>query len=109
MRSFASSSGATKSSQVGRAFTTAFTVERPSEKQLDRGRDVLGLDVREARQAGKIKQRVGSSREAARMQFSSSIAMVIGPTPPGTGVIQPATSFTASKSTSPASLPSGGG
>src|SRR5436189_43910 len=27
--------------------------------------------------------------------------MVIGPTPPGTGVIAPATSFTASKSTSP--------
>ena len=27
------------------------------------------------------------------MQFSSSIAIVIGPTPPGTGVIQPATLF----------------
>ena len=31
----------------------------------------------------------------------SSIAIVIGPTPPGTGVIAEATSFTASKSTSP--------
>lgn len=29
------------------------------------------------------------------------MATVIGPTPPGTGVIQDATSFTASKSTSP--------
>jgi hypothetical protein len=32
--------------------------------------------------------------------------IVIGPTPPGTGVIQPATAFAASKSTSPQSLPS---
>ena len=30
--------------------------------------------------------------------FASSIAIVIGPTPPGTGVIAPATSRTASKS-----------
>src|SRR5262245_63467155 len=36
-----------------------------------------------------------------------SITIVIGPTPLGTGVIIPATSLTASKSTSPASLPSG--
>ena len=33
--------------------------------------------------------------------------MVIGPTPPGTGVIHPATSRADSKSTSPVSLPSG--
>ncbi len=32
------------------------------------------------------------------------MAIVIGPTPPGTGVIQPAMFFTASKSTSPARL-----
>ena len=31
--------------------------------------------------------------------------MVIGPTPPGTGVMNPAFSLTASKSTSPRSLP----
>ena len=37
--------------------------------------------------------------------MSSSIVMVIGPTPPGTGEIQPATSRTAAKSTSPTSLP----
>ena len=35
--------------------------------------------------------------------FASSIAIVIGPTPPGTGVIAPATSLTASNSTSPTS------
>ena len=34
------------------------------------------------------------------------MATVIGPTPPGTGVMLPAISFTAAKSTSPASLPS---
>ena len=33
--------------------------------------------------------------------FESSIAIVIGPTPRGTGVIADATSLTASKSTSP--------
>ena len=44
---------------------------------------------------------------AAVSVFSSSIAMVIGPTPPGTGVIQPARSLAAANSTSPLSLPSG--
>src|SRR5829696_359886 len=38
---------------------------------------------------------------AAFTVFTSSIAIVIGPTPPGTGVIAPATCFAASKSTSP--------
>src|SRR5690606_41124069 len=41
------------------------------------------------------------ARRAASSVFWSSIAIVIGPTPPGTGVIQPAFSRTASKSTSP--------
>ena len=36
------------------------------------------------------------------------MVMVIGPTPPGTGVIQPATARTAAKSTSPHSLPAPG-
>src|SRR2546423_1148065 len=40
---------------------------------------------------------------AARTVFSISIAIVIGPTPPGTGVIFEATSRTDSKSTSPCS------
>ena len=36
--------------------------------------------------------------------LNMSIEIVIGPTPPGTGVIKLAFSLTASKSTSPASL-----
>ena len=36
------------------------------------------------------------------------MAMVIGPTPPGTGVIQPATWLADAKSTSPRSLPASG-
>ena len=59
MRSFASSSGATKSSQVGFALSDAAVAARAiGEQLLDRGRDVLGLDPLELRQAGKIKQRV---------------------------------------------------
>src|ERR1041385_3646680 len=38
---------------------------------------------------------------AARTVFCISIAMVIGPTPPGLGVILPATACTSAKSTSP--------
>src|SRR6218665_1629135 len=45
-------------------------------------------------------------RSVACMVLTSSMVMVIGPTPPGTGVIQPATCLTRSKSTSPQSLPS---
>ena len=41
---------------------------------------------------------------AASSVLPSSIAIVIGPTPPGTGVIAPATSRAASKSTSPHEL-----
>lgn len=36
--------------------------------------------------------------------FTSSMAMVMGPTPPGTGVMYEATSFTSSNFTSPTSL-----
>jgi SAM-dependent methyltransferase len=43
---------------------------------------------------------------AAVSVFCSSIVTVIGPTPPGTGVIAPATSATPSKSTSPTRRPS---
>src|SRR5262249_20796016 len=45
-------------------------------------------------------------RVAACTVLLINTAMVIGPTPPGTGVIQPAISCAAAKSTSPASLPS---
>src|SRR5512137_3175674 len=44
---------------------------------------------------------------AASMVLASSMVMVIGPTPPGTGVICPATARQPAKSTSPHSLPSG--
>src|SRR5207247_2912385 len=40
---------------------------------------------------------------AARTVFCISIAIVIGPTPPGFGVIMPATGWTRAKSTSPTS------
>ena len=43
---------------------------------------------------------------AAVSVFSRSIVIVIGPTPPGTGVIADAFSLTDAKSTSPVSLPS---
>ena len=43
---------------------------------------------------------------AACSVFFISIAMVIGPTPPGTGVMYPAFGSTESKSTSPQSFPS---
>src|SRR5207302_5046049 len=74
------------------------------EQLIQRGGDVLRLQILETGKPGKIQQWVHC--EAARTQFSRRSAIVIGPTPPGTGVIQPATSLTASKSTSPASVPS---
>src|SRR4051812_36073801 len=87
-----------------------------AEQLVDGGRDMLRPELREARQAREIEQRIErfggyvharfTLFAAARAQFSRSIAMVIGPTPPGTGVIQPATGLTAVKSTSPASDPS---
>ena len=44
-------------------------------------------------------------RPAASTVFESSIAMVMGPSPPGTGVIQPARFAASSKPTSPTRLP----
>ena len=44
---------------------------------------------------------------AARNVLASSVAIVIGPTPPGTGEIQPATWLADANSTSPQSTPSG--
>jgi hypothetical protein len=43
---------------------------------------------------------------AASIVLDSSMAMVIGPTPPGTGVIQAARSAAAANATSPQSFPS---
>src|SRR5919201_4734270 len=63
----------------------------------------------EASQAGDVLEGFGVGqdrrRSSARKVFRTSMARVIGPTPPGFGVSQPATSATAG-STSPASLPS---
>ncbi len=39
-----------------------------------------------------VRFAIRQPRSAASMVFTSSIVIVIGPTPPGTGVIQPATS-----------------
>src|SRR5437899_8009224 len=50
--------------------------------------------------------RAESCSSAARSVLASNVAMVIGPTPPGTGVIHDARFFAAAKSTSPQSLPS---
>lgn len=43
----------------------------------------------------------GAALWADRRVFCSKPVMVMGPTPPGTGVIAPATSFASSKATSP--------
>ena len=48
--------------------------------------------------------RAPSCSSAARSVLASSVAIVIGPTPPGTGVIHAARSFAAAKSTSPHEL-----
>ncbi len=50
-----------------------------------------------------LDQPAGTRRRAASSVFCIRQAIVIGPTPPGTGVIALATSLTASKSTSPCS------
>jgi len=61
-----------------------------------RGHPEIGAALR------RIFQAIGAALcEAAFTVFVRSIAMVIGPTPPGTGEIAEAFSFTASKSTSP--------
>ena len=50
--------------------------------------------------------RAVSRNSAARSVLASSVAIVIGPTPPGTGVIHAARSLRRGESTSPQSLPS---
>src|SRR5690606_4112838 len=59
------------------------------------------------RSSGPTRTRGPYRALAACRVLARSMAMVIGPTPPGTGVMAPARSFAASKSTSPTSLPSG--
>ena len=55
----------------------------------------------------RLQTDAASCARRASTVFDSSMVMVIGPTPPGTGVIQAAFSRAESKSTSPHSLPSG--
>ena len=86
----------------------------PSPGRRFRGsrRSTAGADERlrhQTREPGSLRQlRSGARaprhrlRRAARATLASSIVTVMGPTPPGTGVIAPATSRTRSKSTSPA-------
>src|SRR5690606_28530025 len=49
---------------------------------------------------------IPSRRQAATNVLRRSTAIVIGPTPPGTGVIAPAPGLASAKSTSPSNLPS---
>src|SRR5206468_988265 len=105
-----------------------------AEQLVDRGGDVLRPDRSVARQTREIEQRIdgffrvqlaispaeitdfapptqglprpAELRSADITVFSSNIAIVIGPTPPGTGVMHEAVPSTLWKSTSPASLPS---
>src|SRR5207249_4135446 len=107
----------------GRAFT-----RKPSdqgavlgEQLVDCGGDLFRPDRAVARQTGEIEQRIdvhfhrppralsraAAERSADMTVFSSNIAIVMGPTPPGTGVMHEAIPSTPWKSMSPASFPSG--
>src|ERR1051326_2217418 len=67
------------------------------------GRDLSGEKTHELEVSWENAYAIAAS--AACTVFHNSIARVIGPTPPGTGVIAPAISFALSNSTSPTSLP----
>src|SRR5439155_625999 len=74
-------------------------------RELDQARAERAMGVEERRAAGHA--RAQSACSAALTVLASSIATVIGPTPPGTGVMWAARSQAAANSTSPQSLPSG--
>src|SRR5262249_50771678 len=97
-----------------------------AEVDAERGEDAEGVDgetekmeirklhVREQKSehvllaliaAGPNSRQVPIRAWAFRSVFDSSMAMVIGPTPPGTGVMWAARSAAAANSTSPTSLP----
>src|SRR5205085_10268305 len=67
-------------------------------------RDGGRADFPKRRQVSRI-QNTGSvrprRRQAASQELSKRQPLVLGPTPPGTGVIAPATALTEAKSTSP--------
>src|SRR6185369_14008375 len=72
---------------------------------IDRGRNGGGAE----QQGGSDHNPSGSARPARRCAATRvlrmSMAIVIGPTPPGTGVIAPATSAASAKATSPTKRP----
>src|SRR3990170_4814468 len=73
----------------------------------DLGGDAEDPGADEALQTALGRHRPAACLSAAVTVFTRSIATVIGPTPPGTGVIAPATSLTPSKCTSPMRPPPG--
>src|SRR5262249_47982653 len=76
---------------------------RAPSGEADRRREPAGGDRRAL--PALIAQRRPSWARAASIVFESRYAMVIGPTPPGTGVIARARSAALANSTSPTSLP----
>src|SRR5688500_3298274 len=79
------------------------------EEQRRRAHAAAGARIRrdERRDRASRDQREGAHRRfAARSVFSRRHAIVMGPTPPGTGVMWAARVFASSKATSPTSLPS---
>ena len=60
-----------------------------AQQNVQRWRDVGGLDVCEGGLGIRFQQRVHCASWAACSVLTSSMVMVIGPTPPGTGLIQP--------------------
>src|SRR5690606_16422071 len=76
-------------------------VEDPHDQAAARPRHPEHLRGRRGDRGGRhLTSRPARPRAAAR-GLDSSMAIVIGPTPPGTGVINPAIPTAASKSTSP--------
>src|SRR5262249_17005576 len=80
-------------------------LDRPGELG-DRVDPPAGVEGELLRQ-GEARQSSPACRRAAASVLRISMATVIGPTPPGTGVIARTRGLTEAKSTSPASLPSG--
>ena len=80
------------------ARSTGNQSKKSDDEQPDRARGRDPLSKAQAIHAGAPSRATSS---AAVNVLRSSIAIVIGPTPPGTGVIAPATSTAWAKSTSP--------
>jgi len=70
--------------RTDRAFERCIGVR---QQDVERRADMLGTQRREVRALGSVQQRVHARASAACRVLKSSIVIVIGPTPPGTGVI----------------------